>query len=553
MTTTPAEPATPEARQGPPWPSCPPRIASPRGCLTRSRGGWSSSRPWPGSPAACCSQAPASASASRSPPSWRPRCCEPFPDGAWTPSESCCGCSPWRWPGSPPSVPAMAGRTVPPRGRRPGGARRDQGANLAGCRPGPPPAHPVRRARGALGRPVRRVPASPRRAGGVGQGGSDRCGCRGGRRGTARVRRPRLRRPAHGPRPRRRRGHDRAGRRRARGRRRGPRGRSGSPRPGPMGTAAGPAGIGASRRVGAAVGAGRPGPAALGRRPGREPVRPDRPRGHAGGRHLRLPGPPGLRAAGHGHAGAPGAARLGVPARGRRRTPPVRPARRSPRRPRPRRRRVGPAADVALRPGLRLDGAAARRRATEIWLGLVLVGCAAAWAIRRTPALALAVPATGAAWLLVLALAGPDALVARWDVERYERTGQTTSTTWRTCPTTRCRRSGTCPSPSAAACSLRARRCLTTTPGTAGTLRAAAPRPSPGSSSGVLLSGALLSGALLSGALLSGALLSGALSVLAGRRLRHARLDQVHDGRVGERGLRRRPRGSRRRRAAAGA
>jgi Domain of unknown function (DUF4173) len=57
-------------------------------------------------------------------------------------------------------------------------------------------------------------------------------------------------------------------------------------------------------------------------------------------------------------------------------------------------------------------------------IGSVLAGCAAAWAVRRTKVLVLAVPVIGAAWLLVLALAGPDAVVARWDVERYEHTGR---------------------------------------------------------------------------------------------------------------------------------
>lgn len=59
--------------------------------------------------------------------------------------------------------------------------------------------------------------------------------------------------------------------------------------------------------------------------------------------------------------------------------------------------------------------------ATEVWLGLVLAGAGLAWLLRRTSVLALAVPVAGAAWLLVLALAGPDALVARWDVDRALR------------------------------------------------------------------------------------------------------------------------------------
>ena len=62
--------------------------------------------------------------------------------------------------------------------------------------------------------------------------------------------------------------------------------------------------------------------------------------------------------------------------------------------------------------------------AAEVWLGPVLLGCAPAWLTHRTAVLPRALPAAAAVGLLALAVAGPDALVARWDVERFEQTGR---------------------------------------------------------------------------------------------------------------------------------
>ena len=60
----------------------------------------------------------------------------------------------------------------------------------------------------------------------------------------------------------------------------------------------------------------------------------------------------------------------------------------------------------------------------EIWIGSVLVGVSLAWVLRRTPLLPRAIVGSGAVALLALGLAGPDALAARWNVERFERTGK---------------------------------------------------------------------------------------------------------------------------------
>jgi hypothetical protein len=62
--------------------------------------------------------------------------------------------------------------------------------------------------------------------------------------------------------------------------------------------------------------------------------------------------------------------------------------------------------------------------AAEAWLALVLVGVAALWLAGRTAWTAPAVVGSGAAVLMVLAMVSPDQLVARWNVERYLRTGQ---------------------------------------------------------------------------------------------------------------------------------
>jgi hypothetical protein len=62
--------------------------------------------------------------------------------------------------------------------------------------------------------------------------------------------------------------------------------------------------------------------------------------------------------------------------------------------------------------------------AIEIWIGIVLVAVSLAWLLRRTPMLPRAIVAAGALALLALGLAGPDAMAARWNVERFERTGK---------------------------------------------------------------------------------------------------------------------------------
>jgi hypothetical protein len=62
--------------------------------------------------------------------------------------------------------------------------------------------------------------------------------------------------------------------------------------------------------------------------------------------------------------------------------------------------------------------------AFELWLGLLLVGIAVAWLTRRTASVARLVAAGAGLGLLVLALAGPDAVVASWNVDRYQRTGK---------------------------------------------------------------------------------------------------------------------------------
>ncbi len=59
----------------------------------------------------------------------------------------------------------------------------------------------------------------------------------------------------------------------------------------------------------------------------------------------------------------------------------------------------------------------------ELWLALVVVLVAAAWLRGRAEGLPRAVLATAAWLLLALAAAGPDAVVARYDVDRLARTG----------------------------------------------------------------------------------------------------------------------------------
>jgi hypothetical protein len=65
----------------------------------------------------------------------------------------------------------------------------------------------------------------------------------------------------------------------------------------------------------------------------------------------------------------------------------------------------------------------------ELWLGGVLVLVAVAWLLRWTARLPRAVVASAAAVLLGLGLAGPDAVVARWNVDRLH-TKQTIDLTY---------------------------------------------------------------------------------------------------------------------------
>jgi hypothetical protein len=60
----------------------------------------------------------------------------------------------------------------------------------------------------------------------------------------------------------------------------------------------------------------------------------------------------------------------------------------------------------------------------ELWLGGVLVVAGWAWLTRRTAGMPRLVTTSAGAVLLVLALVSPDALVARWNVDRYEHTGR---------------------------------------------------------------------------------------------------------------------------------
>jgi len=62
--------------------------------------------------------------------------------------------------------------------------------------------------------------------------------------------------------------------------------------------------------------------------------------------------------------------------------------------------------------------------AFEVWLAVVLILCAGAWALRRTEFVARGVVLAAGAGLLVLNLAGPDALAAAANVDRFARTGK---------------------------------------------------------------------------------------------------------------------------------
>jgi hypothetical protein len=58
----------------------------------------------------------------------------------------------------------------------------------------------------------------------------------------------------------------------------------------------------------------------------------------------------------------------------------------------------------------------------ELWLGAVILLAGVAWLVRRTAAVPRLVVASAAAVLLGLGLASPDAVVAAWNVDRFERT-----------------------------------------------------------------------------------------------------------------------------------
>jgi two-component system sensor histidine kinase BaeS len=60
----------------------------------------------------------------------------------------------------------------------------------------------------------------------------------------------------------------------------------------------------------------------------------------------------------------------------------------------------------------------------EVWLACVIIGTGVAWATRRTAVLGRAVPVAAGVVLLLLGLAGPDAVVASWNVDRYQRSGK---------------------------------------------------------------------------------------------------------------------------------
>ena len=60
----------------------------------------------------------------------------------------------------------------------------------------------------------------------------------------------------------------------------------------------------------------------------------------------------------------------------------------------------------------------------EVWLGVVLLTLATAWALRRTASVPPTVVVSASVVLLGLAIAGPDALVAQWNVERFRQNGK---------------------------------------------------------------------------------------------------------------------------------
>jgi len=60
----------------------------------------------------------------------------------------------------------------------------------------------------------------------------------------------------------------------------------------------------------------------------------------------------------------------------------------------------------------------------ELWLGSALLLVATTWVLRRVHLCGRLLPAWAGLALLLLAVAGPDAVVARLDVDRFERTGR---------------------------------------------------------------------------------------------------------------------------------
>ena len=60
----------------------------------------------------------------------------------------------------------------------------------------------------------------------------------------------------------------------------------------------------------------------------------------------------------------------------------------------------------------------------ELWIGFVLLAVAAAWLLRRVDVVPRVVIGSAGAALLALALAGPDGLAARWNVDRFADTGR---------------------------------------------------------------------------------------------------------------------------------
>jgi hypothetical protein len=60
----------------------------------------------------------------------------------------------------------------------------------------------------------------------------------------------------------------------------------------------------------------------------------------------------------------------------------------------------------------------------EVWIAFILVAVAAAWLLRRVDVVPRLVIGSAGAGLLALSLAGPDAVAARWNVERFADTGK---------------------------------------------------------------------------------------------------------------------------------